>query len=107
MVEVELKFQIPVARRTALLKTLDPKKSIQIPLKALYFDTSTHSLSHHGMALRLRLEGEQWVQTLKAAGQSHFHSFEHNHLLAPTENQILHHNLICKFIKAFPKHNNC
>lgn len=55
MVEVELKFQIPVARRTALLKTLDPKKSTQIPLKARYFDTSTHSLAHHGMALRLRL----------------------------------------------------
>lgn len=85
MVEVELKFQIPVARRTALLKTLDPKKSTLIPLKARYFDTSTHSLAHHGMALRLRLEGEQWLQTLKAAGQSHFHSFEHNHPLAATE----------------------
>ena len=85
MVEVELKFQIPVARRTALLKTLDPKKSTLIPLKARYFDTSTHSLAHHGMALRLRLEGEQWVQTLKAAGQSHFHSFEHNQSLGATE----------------------
>ena len=27
MIEVELKFQIPEARRQALLKALDPKKS--------------------------------------------------------------------------------
>ena len=87
MVEVELKFQIPVARRTALLKTLDPKKSTQIALKALYFDTPTLDLAQHGVALRQRLEGQQWVQTLKAAGQSHFHSFEHNHPLETTEMQ--------------------
>ena len=87
MVEVELKFQIPVARRTALLKTLDPKKSTQIALKALYFDTPTHDLAQHGVALRQRLEGQQWIQTLKAAGQSHFHSFEHNHPLETTEIQ--------------------
>ncbi len=34
MVEVELKFQIPTARRQALLKALDPKKSEKIQLQA-------------------------------------------------------------------------
>lgn len=79
MIEVELKFQIPTAKRTALLKALDPKKSNLIHLKAKYFDTPDKQLSHHGVALRLRLEGEHWVQTLKAAGKSHLHRFEHNH----------------------------
>ncbi|MEG2434595.1 MAG: CYTH domain-containing protein, partial [Acinetobacter sp.] len=31
------------------------------------------------VALRQRLEGTRWVQTLKAAGKSHIERFEHNH----------------------------
>ncbi|MGE8538768.1 MAG: CYTH domain-containing protein [Acinetobacter sp.] len=79
MVEVELKFQIPAARRTALLKALDPKKSQQIQLQAKYYDTADRQLARHGVALRQRLEGTCWVQTLKAAGKSHIERFEHNH----------------------------
>lgn len=70
MVEVELKFQIPAARRTALLKALDPKKSQQIQLQAKYYDTADRQLARHGVALRQRLEGTRWVQTLKAAGKA-------------------------------------
>ena len=55
MVEVELKFQIPEARRNALLKALDPKKSEIIQLKAKYYDTEECLLSQHGVALRQRL----------------------------------------------------
>ena len=40
MVEIELKFQISEARRTALLKALDPKKSETIQLQAKYFNPS-------------------------------------------------------------------
>lgn len=79
MVEVELKFQIPTARRQALLKALDPKKSEKIQLQAKYFDTPDRKLSQHGAALRQRLEGTRWIQTLKAAGKSHIERFEHNH----------------------------
>jgi triphosphatase len=79
MVEVELKFQIPEARRNALLKALDPKKSENIQLKAKYFDTPDRLLGNSGIALRQRLEGTHWVQTLKAAGKSHIERFEHNH----------------------------
>jgi triphosphatase len=85
MVEIELKFQIPEARRNALLKALDPKKSEIIQLKAKYYDTSERLLSQHGVALRQRLEGTRWIQTLKAAGKSHLHRFEHNYDLGELE----------------------
>jgi inorganic triphosphatase YgiF len=85
MVEVELKFQIPAARRTALLKALDPKKSQQLQLQARYYDTAERQLARQGIALRQRLEGTRWVQTLKAAGKSHIERFEHNHDLGEME----------------------
>ena len=78
MVEVELKFQIPEGRRTALLKALDPKKSQQIQLKAKYYDTPDRLMAQKHTALRQRLEGSRWIQTLKAAGKSHIERFEHN-----------------------------
>lgn len=78
MVEIELKFQIGPSRRNALLKALDPKKSEVIQLQARYYDTATQHLSKHRAALRQRREGERWIQTLKTAGQSHLHRFEHN-----------------------------
>ncbi len=78
MVEVELKFQIPEARRTALLKAVDPKKSEKIHLQAKYYDTPDRTLAHKRAALRQRLEGSHWIQTLKAAGKSHIERFEHN-----------------------------
>lgn len=85
MIEVELKFQIPEARRTALLKAVDPKKSEIIQLQAKYYDTTERLLSQHGVALRQRLEGTRWIQTLKAATKSHLQRFEHNHDLGELE----------------------
>ena len=85
MIEVELKFQIPETRRNALLKAVDPKKSEIIQLQAKYYDTAERTLSQHGIALRQRLEGTRWIQTLKAAGQSHLHRFEDNHDLGELE----------------------
>ena len=85
MVEIELKFQIPEARRHALLKALDPKKAIQIPLKAKYYDTPERHLAQSHAALRQRLEGQIWVQTFKAARKNHIERFEHNVLLGEQE----------------------
>ncbi|QXW24766.1 CYTH domain-containing protein [Acinetobacter johnsonii] len=85
MVEVELKFQIPEARRAALLKALDPKKSQQIQLKAKYYDTPERLMAQKHAALRQRLEGSRWIQTLKAAGKSHIERFEHNVDLGESE----------------------
>src|SRR5690606_36231600 len=78
MVEVELKFQIPAARRTALLNALDTQKSQQIHLQAKYYDTAARPPAQHGVGLRQRLEGTRWVQAPKAAGKSHIERFEHN-----------------------------
>lgn len=85
MIEVELKFQIHESRRNALLKALDPKKSEIIQLKAQYFDTEDRLLAQNHAALRLRLEGKRWIQTLKAAGKSHIQRFEHNLDLGESE----------------------
>jgi len=79
MVEIELKFQIPETRRNALLKALDPKKSETIQLQAKYYDTPERLLGKNGIALRQRLEGTRWIQTLKAAGKNHLERFEHNY----------------------------
>ncbi len=72
MTEVELKFQIHESRRNALLKAIDPKKSEIIQLKAKYFDTEDRLLAQNHAALRLRLEGTRWIQTLKAAGKKSY-----------------------------------
>lgn len=78
MLEVELKFQIPEGRRTALMKALDPKKSAQLQLQAKYYDTKDKKLAQAHAAIRQRLEGDKWVQTFKAS-RSHLARFEHNH----------------------------
>lgn len=80
MLEVELKFQIPEARRVALMKALEGKKSEQIQLKAKYYDTPDKKLATAHAAIRQRLEGNTWIQTFKAS-RSHVARFEHNHNL--------------------------
>lgn len=85
MLEIELKFQIPEARRQALLKALDPKKSQIIQLKAKYYDTSERHLARSHTALRQRLEGNVWVQTLKASRKNQIERFEHNAELGELE----------------------
>ena len=84
MLEVELKFQIPEGRRTALMKALDPKKSAQLQLQAKYYDTKDKKLAQARAAIRQRLEGDTWVQTFKAS-RSHLARFEHNHDLGVLE----------------------
>lgn len=99
MVEIELKFQIPESRRNALLKALDPKKAVQIPLKAKYYDTPERHLARSHAALRQRLEGKVWVQTFKAARKNHIERFEHNAILGELEHApdldltIYHHDV--------------
>lgn len=93
MVEIELKFQVAAARRNALLKAIDSKDAEILHLKAKYFDTPTGTLAAQSIALRQRLEGDHWVQTLKAAGKSHLHRFEHNHDLGEMPPEVL--NLEC------------
>ena len=65
MTEIELKFQVPAARRAALGKAVATTTAKRIVLRARYFDTSDRRLGRAGLALRVRKEGRRWVQTLK------------------------------------------
>lgn len=96
--EVELKFQVAETARAALLAELArgqagpdaakarPRartKTAPLTLAAQYLDTADRRLVEAGMAWRLRREGRQWMQTLKAAGASAFERFEHEAPRAP------------------------
>lgn len=71
MHEIELKFQIPAERLAAVRSELDrlgADLSAPLILQAAYFDTADRKLAQARSALRVRREGDEWVQTLKAAG---------------------------------------
>src|SRR3954468_6887637 len=68
MHEIELKFQIPEARFASLRRDFLQGPTEAVRMQAHYFDTADGLLARHEIALRLRLEGTQWVQTLKASG---------------------------------------
>lgn len=77
MTELELKFCVPEAALASLRDALRAHGARRVRLRAHYFDTPCGALARHRMALRLRLEGRRWVQTLKAAGDGAVHRLEH------------------------------
>lgn len=81
MNEIELKYQVPAARREVLRRWVaggaTPPARRQ-RLQAAYFDTPARDLARAGLALRLRREGSRWVQTLKGAGADGMTRLEHN-----------------------------
>lgn len=77
MTEIELKFQVPAAQRKALAVAVATTTATRIPLRAHYFDTEDRRLAAAGLALRVRKEGRQWVQTLKGAGDGIWQRLEH------------------------------
>ena len=83
MTEIELKFQVPAARRAALGKAVATTTAKRIVLRARYFDTSDRRLGRAGLALRVRKEGRRWVQTLKGAGDGIWQRLEHEVPLRP------------------------
>jgi inorganic triphosphatase YgiF len=80
MIERELNLHVPKAARTAIGKALRAKKAKKQVLHACYYDTPARTLAHARIALRLRLEGAQWVQTLKSPGADALSRIELNHL---------------------------
>src|SRR3546814_9023816 len=79
MHERELYLYVPPASRAALEAELRNAGASTITLRARYFDTPDKQLAQAGMALRLRLEGSQWVQTIKAPGPDELTRIEINH----------------------------
>lgn len=67
MAEIELKLAVPAV---ALVRLRGRLRALGVPqvrqLDAAYFDTPDRLLASQGMALRLRRQGRQWLQTLKA-----------------------------------------
>lgn len=85
MHEIELKFQIPAHRLDevrAELSRLGANLASPLILQAAYFDTPDRRLAQARSALRVRREGDDWVQTLKAAGSHTMLRVEDNR---PTE----------------------
>lgn len=77
MTEFELKFCVPPAALSSLRQALLARGAQRLRLRAHYFDTPCCALARHRVALRLRLEGRRWVQTLKAVGVSTVQRLEH------------------------------
>lgn len=78
MKELELKLIVPARKRQRVMKSLQLDTAPSVELEARYFDTPDDKLGHAGLSLRIRREGEAWVQTLKAAADSPARRFEHN-----------------------------
>jgi inorganic triphosphatase YgiF len=86
--ETELKFQIPPAARTAVHAEVRAGGGRPLRLQARYFDTAERALAAAGMALRLRREGEVWVQTLKGRGDGVMQRLEHEVVLDAGEPRL-------------------
>ncbi|RZL09138.1 MAG: CYTH domain-containing protein, partial [Rubrivivax sp.] len=86
MQEIELKFQVPAERmgavKTALL-ALQRATTTPLAMHAAYVDTLDSRLAARKMALRVRREGEAWVQTFKAEGGDAMTRLEDNVALSP------------------------
>ena len=79
MVERELSMHVPQAAQLALGKELRALKARRITLNARYYDTPERELASARIALRIRKEGKQWVQTLKSPGADPLSRVELNH----------------------------
>ena len=79
MNEIELKFQVPASRRAqvdAAVAGRAPQRRVR--LQAVYVDTPERLLAQAGLALRVRREGREWVQTLKGPTDDGIRRAEHN-----------------------------
>ena len=76
--EIEFKFCIPPERLAAVRAAARRGAHALIRMEARYFDTPDGALSSQGIAFRLRREGDQWVQTVKALGDGPLDREEHN-----------------------------
>ncbi|MGP5176022.1 CYTH and CHAD domain-containing protein [Psychrobacter immobilis] len=81
MQEIELKFLVPESRLKGLMRQARVKSSEMTQLAAHYYDTPDQQLAEAGIGLRIRKEGDAWVQTIKAGGDGIAARLEHNTVL--------------------------
>ncbi len=79
MSEQELKLHVPAAARAAVQQQIQQRQAARIRLHAMYFDTPGRELARARIAIRLRQEGRDWVQTLKMPGANAISRVEINH----------------------------
>ena len=85
--EIELKFQLPESKKKSVLQTLNKHKAQKIHLQAKYYDTPDRLLAKNYVAIRLRQEGDGWVQTFKAASKNHLQRIEEDIVLGKCEQE--------------------
>ncbi len=78
MSEQELKLHVPKHARAGVQAALRRGAVSAVRLRAQYFDTQRSALAKAGAALRLRLEGRRWIQTLKMPGKHQLEKLEIN-----------------------------
>ena len=95
MQEIELKLQVPAEQADAIdAAVAGSSRARRVRLVATYWDTPERDLAAARIGLRVRREGRQWVQTLKAASSDGITRFEHSVPLsaggAPVADPTLH-----------------
>ena len=85
--EIEFKFALPAEQSDALQQAMQQGDWHSVPLVAHYFDTADGSLAASKAALRVRREGDRWVQTAKAIDlqRGPIVRLEHNVDLGPVQ----------------------
>lgn len=83
--EREVKFEVPEGAWDALAGEMASADVRVVPLHAIYMDTRDRKLARARMGLRVRLEGDRWVQTLKAPGRSALDRVEDEVGLGPAQ----------------------
>lgn len=81
MREIELKFLVPDYKISTIQRQTHIKSAITSQLSAHYFDNLDETLGEHGIAIRIRQDNDNWVQTLKTAGDGIASRLEYNHQL--------------------------
>ena len=85
--EIEFKFALPADQGEALRQAMQQGDWHSVPLVAHYFDTADGRLAASKAALRVRREGDRWVQTAKAIDlqRGPIVRLEHNVDLGPVQ----------------------
>ncbi len=81
--ELEIKFEVPEGAWEALAREMSGFDTHAVALHATYADTPGRDLARAGLGLRVRFEGDRWVQTLKAPGAHALERLEDEVALGP------------------------